>query len=102
MPPRLIHDWVSQLTDPFVIKARAQKAMAKEPAKYEGIAVPGAVVVLEHLKAYIKGAQNSTSSDKRIRGNNKKWSLSLGESCGDLLNYLGFKTDVGGPFLSMI
>ena len=91
-PPRLIQDWVDQLTDPILIKTRAENAIAKAPERFEGIGVPLPVTVLKYLRSYLVDALSNPKG--RIPGNNKKWLLSLGEPCADLLEYLGFMREV--------
>lgn len=89
-PPRLVPDWVKQLTDKFMIKARAEKAMADEPKRFEGHAVPLPMNVLSNLRVYIWNAVHTPEKSRKILGHNKQFLLSLGESCADLLEYVGF------------
>ena len=93
-PPRLVHDWVKQLTDKFMIKSRAEKVMAEEPKRFEGHAVPMPINVLGNLRVYIWNAIQTTGKARKILGHNKQFSLSLGESCKDLLEYIGFTREV--------
>ena len=93
-PPRLVPDWVKQLTDKFMIKARAERAMAEEPERFEGHAVPLPVYVLHNLRVYIWHAVQVPEKSRKIPGNNKQFLLSLGESCADLLEYVGFTREV--------
>ena len=93
-PPRLIPDWVKQLTDKFMIKARAERAMATEPKRFEGHAVPLPVNVLYNLRVYISNAVETPGKSRKIPGHNKQFLLSLGESCFDLLEYVGFTREV--------
>lgn len=92
-PPRLVPDWVKQLTDKFMIKTRAEKAMAEEPKRFEGHAVPLPVNVLSNLRVYIWNAIQTPEKSRKIPGHNKQFLLSLGESCADLLEYVGFKRE---------
>ena len=91
-PPRLIAEWVSLLTDLRLIKQRATKVIAEDQERFEGHAVPQPTEVLSNLRTYIINAMKGDV--KTIPGNNKKWLLSLGEPCFDLLQYLGFERDV--------
>ena len=93
-PPRLVPDWVKQLTDKFMIKARAERAMAEDPERFEGHAVPLPVNVLHHLRLYIWNAVQNPERSRKIPGNNKQFLLSLGDSCADLLEYVGFTREV--------
>ena len=93
-PPRLVPDWVKQLTDKFMIKARAEKAMAEDLKRFEGHAVPLPVNVLSILRAYIWHAVQAPEKSRKIPGHNKQFLLSLGDSCVDLLEYIGFMREV--------
>ena len=87
--PRLTPAWVTLLSNKSEIDKRARKAMSDDPERFEGHAVPPATQVLMNLSAYIANAMTKPET-RRILGNNKKWLLSLGEPCADLLEYLGF------------
>lgn len=93
-PPRLVSDWVKQLTDKFMIKTRAEKVMAEDPKRFEGHAVPLPITVLSNLRIYIWNAVQTPGKSRKIPGNNKQFLLSLGESCVDLLEYVGFTREV--------
>lgn len=93
-PPRLVPDWVKQLTDKFMIKTRAEKAMAEDPKRFEGHAVPLPINVLSNLRVYIWNAVQTPEKSRKIPGHNKQFLLSLGESCADLLEYIGFTREV--------
>ena len=91
--PKLRLSWVALLTDRSLIKERAQKVIDAEPARFEGHAVPAPVGILVNLRTYILNA--TTDLELRpIKSNNKKWLLSLGEPCADLLEYIGFTRQV--------
>jgi ubiquitin carboxyl-terminal hydrolase 25/28 len=92
--PRLVLEWIDLLTNPALVRARAQDVMAKDPERFEGHAVPPIVQVLANLRAYLANALTSPEP-RRILGNNKKFLLCLGEPCADLLQYLGFTRTVG-------
>ena len=92
-PPRLPPAWVSLLTDPETIKIRAQKAISEDPKRLEGIAAPSPVDVVMTLRQYILNALN-LNEKRTIAGHNKKWVVSFGESCTELLEYLGFSRRV--------
>lgn len=92
-PARLTPAWVSLLTDPEVIKARATKAISEDPERLEGIATPSPVDVLMNLRQYILNALH-IKEQRVIPGNNKKWVVCFGESCSELLEYLGFSRQV--------
>lgn len=91
-PPKLIAEWVSLLTDSRLISQRATKAITEEQERFEGHAVPHPTEVLYTLRQYIMNAMKGEA--RKIPGNNKKWLLCLGEPCFDLLQYLGFESDV--------
>lgn len=91
-PPKLIPDWVSLLTDSRLISQRAMKAITEDQERFEGHAIPQPTEVLSNLRQYIYNAMRSET--RKIPWNNKKWLLCLGEPCFDLLQYLGFESDV--------
>lgn len=93
-PPRLVRDWVKQLTDKFMIKARAERAMAEDSKRFEGHAVPLPITVLHNLWIYISNAVQNPEKSRKIPRHNKQFLLSLGESCGDMLEYVGFTREV--------
>ena len=93
-PPRLVPDWVKQLTDRFMIKARAEKVMAEDPKRFEGHSVPLPIAVLSNLRIYIWNAVQTPGKSRKILGHNKQFLLSLGEPCSDLLEYVGFTREV--------
>lgn len=92
--PRLIPVWVNQLVTKSVIKTRAERAMASDPERFEGHGVPLPINVLVNLRLYIQNAVDEPDKSRRIFGHNKKFMLSLGESCADLLEYIGFVREV--------
>ena len=92
-PCRLIPQWINLLTEPQLIRVRAEKAISEAPDRFEGIAVPTPTDVLSNLRAYITNAMKYDEGRKILR-HNKKWRLCLGDSCADLLEYLGFRREV--------
>ena len=77
-----------------MIKARAEKVMAEDPKRFEGHAIPPPIVVLNNLRTYISNAVQTPGKSRKILGHNKQFLLSLGESCTDLLEYVGFTREV--------
>ena len=96
-PPRLKSDWVSMLTDKFIIKARAEKAISSDPEKFHGHAPPTPGTVLETLfrlvRIALKGDDNDPSKKPYAR-DGKSWLLNFGEASAGLMEYLGFTSDV--------
>ena len=90
---RLTPNWVKLLTDPALIQTRAEQAIASDPDRFEGYAVPTGAEVLSTLRAYLLNGLRSPEP-KVINGVNKRWLLSLGESCKELLEFLGFEKKV--------
>ena len=93
-PPRLIQDWVDLLTDKSIIKTRAERAIAEDPERFEGFAVPPPIDVLLHSKHYITNPLFNPEKSKKIQGHNKRFLLSMGEPCADMLEYFGFMREV--------
>lgn len=81
------------LTDPELIRYRADQAIASDPERLEGHNAPSGAEVLSNLRAYLLNALKSPEL-RVIKGNNKRWMLSLGEHCVELLEYLGFEKQV--------
>ena len=92
-PARLPSKWIYELTDKNAINERAKRAIQSDPERYEGHAPPSPVDVLTNLRTYIYNGMQS-NEQRRIIGANKKWRLCFGDSCADLLRYLGFQRDV--------
>lgn len=96
-PSRLIPGWVKLLTDPDLVRARAERAIASDPERFEGHTIPTATDVLSNLRAYLLNGMQSTEP-KVINGANKRWMLSLGQPCAEVLEYLGFTKKVLSVF----
>ncbi|KAL9124680.1 MAG: hypothetical protein Q9217_006011 [Psora testacea] len=93
-PPRLTNDWVSLLIDNFIIKARAEKAIAKDPEKFEGYAAPTPGTVLENLARLLSAAMHYEEGRRPYQRNGRNWLLNFGEPCAGLMEYMGFTSDV--------
>lgn len=93
-PPRLTQEWVDLLTDEHSIKTRAERAIASEPQRFEGFAVPPAVDVLLHSKHYITNPLFYPEKSRKIQAHNKRFLLSMGEPCANMLEYFGFIREV--------
>ena len=93
-PPRLQPMWIRQLTDKTILKERADTAIKSDPERFEGHAPSSPADVLSNLRTYILNGMES-DDQKVIKGANKKWLLCFGDSCTDLLRYIGFQRDVG-------
>ena len=95
--PRLVKDWAELLTDKTAIARRAEAAMASDPSRFEGHAAPSPLTIMGYLRLYLATAMKG--EHKRILSNNKKWMLSLGEPCRELLEYLRFTFNVWNTLL---
>lgn len=82
------------MTDKFIIKTRAEQAIADDPERFEGVAVPPPTDVLMLSKHYITNPLFNPEKSKKIQGHNKRFLLSMGEPCADLLEYFGFTREV--------
>lgn len=92
-PPRLIPEWVNLLTDPNLIRIRAEKAIAEDLERLEGHTIPLPMDVITSLCQYIENAMKKEEV-RIIQGNNKKFLLCFGEPCAELLESLGFECQV--------
>ena len=97
--PRLKKSFTDLLLDRKLIEERARKAMASDPERFEGHAVPPPLTVMSNLRAYLSNAMKGDV--KHIQKTNKKWLLSLGEPCIELLSYLQFSLDVRSSHLPL-
>lgn len=90
--PRLHEEYVELLTNKSLITARAQKVMDEDPERFEGHAIPSPLTVMGNLKSYLENSFKA--GPRKIKDNNKKWLLCLGDSCKDLVEMLGFAREV--------
>ncbi|KKK14907.1 hypothetical protein P175DRAFT_0495586 [Aspergillus ochraceoroseus IBT 24754] len=91
--PVLSPEWVRQLTDPSVLEARADEAIAAHPERLEGMARPQPINVLLNLRTYITNALHDSQQSKPISAINKRFMTCFGvdgKPCKDLLQFLGF------------
>lgn len=93
-PPRLRPEWVELLTNKGMIKTRAEQTISDNPERFEGHGVPLPSDVLLNLRTYIVNSL-ADPNRRKILAVNKKWLLCLGDSCSELLEYVGFKREVG-------
>ena len=80
------------LTDRSKINARAKAVMEENPERFEGHTGPSPLGVLGYLKVYLNNSLTQPET-RRIVGNNKKWLLSFGEPCAELVEFIGFTRD---------
>ena len=89
---RLSPEFVSILTDQSKISSRAHVVIEQHPERFEGHAPPTPLEVLQSLKAYLNNVMTLPEA-RRIVGSNKKWLLSFGEPCAELVEFIGFTRD---------
>ena len=89
----MVPSWIKLLTDPELINERAERAIASDPERFEGVSAPSGAGVLSNLQQYLLNAFED-STPRIIKGNNKRWLMSLGEPCAEVLTYLGFERQV--------
>ncbi|KAI9717372.1 MAG: hypothetical protein M1812_004724 [Candelaria pacifica] len=87
-PARLTAKHITLLTDPKLLKQRAEVAIAMYPDRFREEGVSSPIRVLHILRTYIKDA--FTMEGKRFGSLNKNFMLCFGEACNELLEYLGF------------
>lgn len=106
LSPLLTPEHVQLLTDPEVIRKRAEEAIATSPDRLEGMAIPQPITVLDNLRLYLANALRNDERNKAIHANNKRFMLSYGASgspCKRLLEFLGFENrEVGGQITFLI
>lgn len=96
LSPLITPQFLELLSDPAVIRERAEGAIAAQPERLEGMAVPAPVTVIDNLRLYLYNALHSPERSKEISSSNKRFMLSFGlegTACGDLLEFLGFVYD---------
>ncbi|KAJ5679680.1 hypothetical protein N7462_007924 [Penicillium macrosclerotiorum] len=83
-------------TDPNLIRERAEAAIADQPERLEGMAIPMPINVLDNLRLYLTNALHHPGRSKAIAATNKRFMVSFGmegEPCKDALEFLGFTYD---------
>ncbi|KAI9807762.1 MAG: hypothetical protein M1825_005067 [Sarcosagium campestre] len=89
--PCLTPDFVSLLTDPRLINERAQSACQSYPDRFPtGPKIPDPVNVMKIMRKILKDSQQATKSIQ-ISSENESFLINLGESCSELLVYLGLQ-----------
>lgn len=94
MSPLISSRFVHFLIDPEVIRKRADAAIAAEPERLEGMAIPKPIDVLDNLRLYLTNALHNPQFSKPIAPNNKRFMVSFGvggSPCKELLEFLGFE-----------
>ncbi|KAJ9197928.1 hypothetical protein DTO164E3_5484 [Paecilomyces variotii] len=91
--PLLGPQWVQLLTDPELLKNRADEAINAHPDRLEGVGHPLPINVLENLRTYISNALHDRQRSKSISAVNKRFMVCFGVEgipCQDLLRFLEF------------
>ncbi|PYH89924.1 cysteine proteinase [Aspergillus ellipticus CBS 707.79] len=91
--PVLNYDLVRLLTDPELIRERADEAAAAHPERLEGMSQPQPINVLENLRAYISNSFDTKQQSKSISAINKRFMSCFGvegKPCKELLEFIGF------------
>lgn len=95
--PVFDHQSVQLLTDPELLKTRAEEAVAAYSEHMEGIGAPQPITVLLTLRAYLNNALHDPQQNKSIKATNKRFMTCFGTEglpCKDLLESLGFSVKV--------
>ncbi|KAJ5570525.1 Peptidase C19 ubiquitin carboxyl-terminal hydrolase 2 [Penicillium hispanicum] len=93
LSPLLSPENVRLLTDPDMIRKRADEAFAAQPTRLEGIAHPLPTTVLELLRFYLLNALHNHERSKTFPAHNKRFMVAFGMNgnpCKELLEFLGF------------
>lgn len=104
LSPVLSDEHVRLLTDPALLQARANEALAAQPERLEGVARPQPITVLENLRTYIRDALQDSQRSRPILAINRRFMLCFGVDglpCKDLLEFLGFSNKVGSTQLDI-
>ncbi|KAF2399848.1 cysteine proteinase [Trichodelitschia bisporula] len=92
-PPRLLPEDVKLLTDPALLQERFEDAKAADPGR-ELHKAATAVEVLDALAAYLRDCQKPSPERKQIPVGNKRFLISFGIDCNQVLTKLGFAEGV--------
>lgn len=101
LSPLITPQFLELLADPTVIRERAEEAIAAQPERLEGMAVPAPITVIDNLRLYLYNALHNPERSKEISSSNKRFMLSFGlngTACGDILEFLGFVYDAVRAF----
>lgn len=97
LSPVLTSKWVNLLTDPTLLKQRADEAQKVYPERLEGLGRPMPITVLSNLRAYIENALHDKQRSRSISAANKRFIVCFGVEgipCKDLLELLEFTFQV--------
>ncbi|OOQ82320.1 putative ubiquitin carboxyl-terminal hydrolase [Penicillium brasilianum] len=96
MSPLITLHRLELLSNPGLIRERAEEAIAAQPERLEGMAIPAPVTVLDNLRLYLHNALHTHERSKAISSANKRFMLSFGlegTASKDVLEFLGFSYD---------
>lgn len=105
LSPLVTPRFLELLSDPVLIRRRAEEAIAAQPERLEGMAIPTPVTVIDNLRLYLQNALHSHERSKAISSVNKRFMLSFGlegTACKEVLEFLGFVYDAVGAFHILI
>jgi ubiquitin carboxyl-terminal hydrolase 25/28 len=92
-PARLSKQYVDKLTDYTLLQNRLDKARAADPDRVQ-LKAAKAVEVLDAFSCYIRDSLNPVAAHRAVPRLNRRFLLSFGDDCDDLLLSVGFvKTD---------
>ncbi|KAJ5168059.1 uncharacterized protein N7482_003653 [Penicillium canariense] len=96
LTPLITPQLLELLNDPAIVRQRAEKAIAAQPERMEGMAIPLPITVQDNLRIYLTNALHSQDRSKPISSSNKRFMLSFGiegAACEELLKFFGFAYD---------
>lgn len=105
LSPLINPQFLELLSDPARIRERAEEAIADQPERLEGMAIPTPITVLDNLRLYLHNALHSHERSKAISSANKRFMLSFGlegTACKEILEFLGFVYDAVSAFYIFI
>lgn len=92
--PKFLH----LISDPDVIRKRAEEAIAANPDRLEGMSSPLPITVLDNLRIYLSNSLHNREHSKDISASNKRFMVAFGLKgipCKEVLEFLGFTHLVG-------
>lgn len=93
LSPLINQKFTYLLSDPDVIRKRADEAIAANPDRMEGMASPLPITVLDNLRIYLSNSLHNKELNKDISAVNKRFMVAFGlkgTPCKEVLEFLGF------------
>lgn len=94
-PPRLKDEYIHLMTDGIQLRRRLESAKQIDPDRQDHV-IARPVDGLDFLSSYLKDSLNPTKGKGRIPLLNRKFLVTFGRNCDDMLRDLGFTSVIVG------